>query len=159
MTTACHFCGEQWMPGVSENPVHSFSTALQEMEEQQHDRHIAGDERYLERKERLVNRRDRSKEELSACWIWARDIRIVQGACVRCVQRVQRRVAGNEEIRAMTDPLYSSVPQIAVDVIIGTGWHLEKQQTPYRGQHEPDDDHALREHRRVKQLANSQEVR
>src|SRR5439155_25733620 len=159
MTTARHFRGQQWVPGVSKNPVHSFSTRAQEMQQHQNNRRIANHKRYFERKNRLVNRCYRSEEELRARRIWTRYIRVVQRARFGRMQRVERRVDGNEDIGAIAEPLHAAIPKISVNVIIRTRRHPEKQNMPHRRQHEPHDDYALREYLRREELTNSKKVR
>src|SRR6266566_2575777 len=98
MTTARHFRCQQWVPGVSENPVHSFSTRAQEMQQHENNRRIANHKCDFERKNRLVNRCYRSEEELRARRIWTWYIRVVQRArfgriCVERNSRIARRYA------------------------------------------------------------------
>ena len=80
------------------------------MEQHEHNRHVAHRKRYLERKNRFVNRGYRSEEELSARRIRARHIRVVQRARFARMQRAERRVAGNEAIGAVAEPLHATIP-------------------------------------------------
>src|SRR5262249_11043189 len=158
MNTARH-SGHQRLAGVCENPVRSFSTGVQDMEQHEHNRHITHAQRYFECQNRFVNRGYRSKEELSARRIWARHIRVVQRARFARMQRAERRVAGNEAIGAVAEPLHAAVPQISMNVIIWTRWQPQEQTMPYCRQHERGEDHALGEYWREEELTNGQQVR
>jgi len=158
MAAARHVRGQEWMPGVGEDPVHALSAPVQEMEQHDDDRHIASYECKFERPDRLVNRGDRSEEELGACRIRTWDTRIVQRARLGRMQRVERGVAGDEDVRVIAEPLDAAVPEISMNVVVRPRRHPEKRKPPYRGQHEPDDDDALRESLSREELANSQEV-
>ncbi len=59
-----------------------------------------------------------AEEKLSARWIWARYIRVVQRAGLECVQRSERGVAGNDDIRVKAEPLHVAIPNISMNVII-----------------------------------------
>src|SRR5207245_11454711 len=95
MTTARHFRCQQWVPGVSENPVHSFSTRAQEMQQHENNRRIAKHKCDFERKNRPVNRCYRSEEELRARRIWNWYIRVAESARFGHRHRVKRRVAAS----------------------------------------------------------------
>src|SRR5260370_28279087 len=108
------------------------------MEQHENNRRIANHKCYFEHKNRLVNRRYRSEEELRARRIWTRYIWVVQRARFGRMQRVERRVAGNEDIGAIAEPLHAAIPTISLNVIIRTRRHPDKQHMPYTSQHEPD---------------------
>jgi hypothetical protein len=65
-----------------------------------------------------MNRCYGAEEKLSARWIWARQIRVVQRAGLGCVQRAERRIAGNDNIRVVAEPLHAAIPNVSVNIII-----------------------------------------
>ena len=98
--------------------MRSLPTATQDIEQNENDRQIANYKCYFQRKDRLMNRGYGAEEKLSARWIWARQIRVVQRAGLGCVQRGERRIAGNDKIRVIAEPLHAAIPNIAMNVII-----------------------------------------
>src|SRR5713226_239587 len=118
VATARHVRRQQRVPGVSQNPVRSSPTATQYIEQNENDRQIANYKCYFQRKDRLMNRCYGAKEKLSARWIWAGYIRVVQGASIACVQPAERRVAGNDDIRVIAEALHVAIPNISMNVII-----------------------------------------
>src|ERR1700674_3640849 len=119
MTAAGYLNRQQRVPGISQNPVRSFATTSQYIEQNENDRQIANYKCYFQRKDRLMNRGYGAEEKLGARWIWGRYIRVVQRAGFECVQRAERRVAGNDNIRVIAEPLHPAVPKISMNVIIG----------------------------------------
>src|SRR4029077_15490972 len=98
--------------------MRSLRTAMQYIEQNENDRQIANYKCYFQRKDGLMNRGYGAEEKLSARWIWARYIRIVQRAGFGCVQRAERRIAGNDHIRVIAKPLHAAIPKISMNVII-----------------------------------------
>ena len=88
------------------------------IEQNEDDREIANHKCYFQRKYRFMNRCYGAEEKLSARWIWARQIRVVQRAGLGCVQPGERRVAGNNNIRVIAEPLHAAIPNISMNVII-----------------------------------------
>ena len=118
VTAPRHFRRQQWVPGISQNPVLSLPATTQDIEQQKNNRQIANYKCYFQRKDRLVNRGYGAEEKLSARWIWARQIRMVQRTGLGCVQPGERRVAGNDNIRVIAEPLHAAIPNISMNVII-----------------------------------------
>src|SRR5208337_1320971 len=96
-------------------------TTTQDIKQNENDRQIAKYKRNLQSKDGLMNCRHRAKKKLSARWIWAREIRVVQCAGLPCVQPRHSRVAGNDNIRVIAEPLHAPIPKVSMNVIIGTG--------------------------------------
>ncbi len=67
-----------------------------------------------------MNRRYAAEEKLSACRIWARDLWVVQRAGFGCVQAGERRIAGNQNVRVVAEPLHAAIPNIAMNIVIQT---------------------------------------
>src|SRR6516225_9112278 len=63
---------QQWIPGISQNPVHSFPAATQDVEQHENNCEIAKHKCYFQRKGGLMNRGYCAKEKLSARGIWGR---------------------------------------------------------------------------------------
>src|SRR5260370_1669895 len=118
VTAACYLNREQWVPGIRQNPVRSLPTTTQHIQQNENNRQIANYKCYFHRKDRLMNCCYGAEEKLSARWIWARYIRIVQRAGFGCVQPAERRVAGNDNIRVIAEPLHAAIPNISMNVII-----------------------------------------
>src|SRR5215469_17007349 len=112
MTTARHLRCQQWVPGISENPVHPVAAGTQKIEQHDNNRQVANYKCHFERKNGLVNRGYSAEEKLSAGGIWARYIRVVQRAGFACMQRVERWLAGNEDIRVIAQSLHAAIPNI-----------------------------------------------
>jgi hypothetical protein len=84
---------------------------------------------------------------------------MVQVAGLGSVQAPDRRIAGNDSIRAIAEPLQAAIPNISVNVIIGAWLHPKKLKMPQSGQDKPKDDNAPRKPWRGEELADRQEVR
>src|ERR1700693_6600875 len=95
-----------------------LSATTQYVEQNENDRQIAKYKCEFQPKDRLMNRRDSAEEKLSSCWIWARYIRVVQCTGLGCLQPGERRIAGNNDIRVITEPLHAAIPKITMNVII-----------------------------------------
>ncbi|MDQ1387609.1 MAG: hypothetical protein QOF56_1063, partial [Acidobacteriaceae bacterium] len=93
-------------------------TSMQNIEQNENDRQIANYKCYFQRKDRLMNRSYGAEEKLSARWIWARYIRVVQRAGLGCVQPAEQRVAGNDNIRVIAEPLHAAIPNISMNIIV-----------------------------------------
>src|ERR1700678_1148367 len=72
VTAACHVGCQQWMPGISQNPVHFSSAATQDLEQNENNYQIAKYKRHFQRKKRLMNRGNGAEKHLRARRIWAR---------------------------------------------------------------------------------------
>src|ERR1700758_3047350 len=102
--------------------MRSLLTTRQDIEQNENEREIANHKCYFQRKDRLMNRCHGAEEKLSARWIWARYIRVVQRAGLRCVQPAERGVAGNDNIRVVAEPLHAAIPNVSMNVIIYPRW-------------------------------------
>src|SRR5579862_8147153 len=91
-----------------------------------------------------MDRRYRAKEKFRAGWIRARQLRMVQRTGFGRVQCGERRIVGNGKIWVVAEPLYATIPNKAVDVIIYTRLLPQKQNMPYASQCEPNNNDALR---------------
>src|SRR6202040_3938204 len=121
MATARHLNRQQWVPGISQNPVRSLPTTTQYIEQNENDREIANYKCYFQRKDRLMDPCYCAEEELSTSRIWAGYIWVVQRAGLGCVQPEERRVAGNDNIWVIAEVLYAAVPKISMNVIVYAG--------------------------------------
>src|ERR1700674_655995 len=162
MTAAGYLNRQQRVPGISQNPVRSFATTTQYIEQNENDRKVANYKCYFQRKDRLMNRGYGAEEKLSARWIWARYLRVIQRAGFGCVQRAESRVAGNDNIRVIAESLHAAIPNISMNVIIGARRHPKKCNAPHSSQDEPNDDNASGnasfKFGRSEKLADRQEV-
>ena len=52
------------------------------------------------------------------------------------------RIAGNDNIGVVAEPLQAAVPNIAMDIIIGARGQPKKFNVPHSSQDEPNDDNA-----------------
>jgi len=72
------------------------------------------------------------------------------------------RIAGSDKIGVVAEPLQAAIPNISMNIIIGSRGCPKKFNVPHRGQHEPDDDNApgntLFKSGRSEKLADRQEV-
>src|SRR6266853_2497409 len=106
--------------------MRSLSATTQDIEQNENDRQIANYKCYFQRKDRLMNRGYGAEEKLGARWIRARHIRVIQRAGFGCVQSDERRIAGNDNIRVIAEPLHAAIPNISTNVIIGARRHAKK---------------------------------
>src|SRR5262249_16527801 len=83
---------------------------------------------------------------------------MVQRASLGCVQLSDRRVAGNDNVRVVAEPLHAAIPNIAMNIIIGARRYQKKCTVPHRGQHEPDDRNAPGKTWRREELTDRQQV-
>jgi hypothetical protein len=58
------------------------------------------------------------------------------------VQPGERRIAGNDEIGVIAEPLQAAIPDISMDIIIGARWEPKKFNVPHRRQDEPNNNNA-----------------
>src|SRR5580704_4542698 len=147
------------MPGIGEYPVLRFAVATQHLQQEEDDRDVADDEGDLERKDRFVNRGDGAEEKLRAGGIGARDFRIIQAASLRGVQASERWIRRNDFVRVVAEPLHSSVPQISMNVVVRAGRGEQERTLPDGSQGETNQNDVSRIWRRVKKLADGEEVR
>jgi hypothetical protein len=70
------------------------------------------------------------------------------------MQRIGRRIAGNDEIWVVAKPLQVAIPDIAINILLGTGGNAKESNVPYRCQNEPNDDHSSRKPRHSEKLSN-----
>src|SRR5438270_1344587 len=115
---------------------------MQNIEQHENNCKLANHKCHFQREGGLVNRGYGAEEELSACRIRARYIRVVQVAGLGCVQPPDCRIARNDNIRVIAEPLHAAIPNISVNVIIGARGHPKKLKMPQSGQNKPDDDNA-----------------
>src|SRR5262249_44422335 len=118
MTAARYFRRQQWMPGISQNPVLTLTRSTQNIEQHKYNGKIANYKAYFKRESRLVNRRYSAKQQLRSRWIRARHLRIIQHARLRCVQAGKGRFVWYEDIRVIAEPLHATIPNIPVNVVI-----------------------------------------
>src|SRR6266849_598113 len=52
------------------------------------------------------------------------------------------RIVGNNKIGVVAEPLHAAIPNIAMDIIVGTRGHPKKFNVPHRSQDETDDHNA-----------------
>src|SRR6266699_6158546 len=78
------------------------------------------------------------------------------------MQPGERRVAGNDNIRVVAEPLQAPVPNISMNIIIGARGQPKKFNVPHSSEDEPNDDdapgNALFKSGRSEKLADRQEV-
>ena len=84
------------------------------------------------------------KKSCAPGWIRARKIRVVQVAGFRGMQPFNGRIAGNDNIGVVAEPLQAAVPNISMNIIIGARGQPKKFNVPHRSQDEPNDDDAPR---------------
>jgi hypothetical protein len=58
------------------------------------------------------------------------------------MQPLNGRIAGNDKIGVVAEPLQAAVPDISVNIFTGARGHTKKFNVPYSGQDEPNDDNA-----------------
>ena len=142
MTAARHFNGQQWVPGERQNQVRSLPGTTQDIEQHENNCELANYKCYFQRKGRLVNGGYGAEEKLRPRWIWARQIRVVQVAGFRGMQPLRGRIAGNDKIGVVAEPLQAAIPNISMNIIIGARGQPKKFNVPHSRQDEPNDDNA-----------------
>src|SRR5262249_43741153 len=80
-----------------------------------------------------------AKEKLCAGWIGAGEVGIVQPARLGGVEGCNRGIARNHKIRVVTEPLQTTVPYVAMNVVVGARGQPEKFNVPDCSQGDPDD--------------------
>jgi hypothetical protein len=58
------------------------------------------------------------------------------------MQRANGRIAGNDNIWVVAEPLQAAIPKIAMDVVVSACRQSKKFDVPHSSQDEPDDDNA-----------------
>jgi hypothetical protein len=58
------------------------------------------------------------------------------------MQRFDGRIAGDDKIGIVAEPLQAAIPNISMNVIIGARGLPKKFNVPHRGQDEPNDDNS-----------------
>jgi hypothetical protein len=58
------------------------------------------------------------------------------------MQPLNGRIAGNDKIGVVAEPLQASIPNISMDIIIGARGHPKKFNMPHSSQDEANDDNA-----------------
>jgi len=91
---------------------------MQDTEQKENNCQVANHECYSQRKDRLMNPCYGPEEKLSARWIRAGYIGVVQRAGLGCVQPAERRIVGNDNIGVIAEPLYAAIPNISTNIII-----------------------------------------
>src|SRR6267378_4266813 len=114
----------------------------EDIEQQENNCELANHKCYFECKGGLLNRGYCAEKKLRSCWIWARKIRVVQVAGFRSMQPLNGRIAGNDNIGVVAEPLQAAIPNIAMDIIIGARGQPKKCNVPHSSQDKPDDDNA-----------------
>ncbi len=114
----------------------------QDIEQHDNNRELANYKCDFQRKGGFLNRGNGAKKKLCSCWIWARQIRVVQVAGFRGMQALHGRIAGNDKIGVVAEPLQAAIPNVAMDIIIGTRGQPKKFNVPHSSQDEPDDNDA-----------------
>ncbi len=106
-----------------------------------------------------MNRRDGAEEELCSGRIRTGDLRVIQRAGFGGLQRGERGVVGNDNVRVIAEALNAAIPNVAVNVVIWPRGLQQERKMPHGRKHEPDDDYAAREFLREEELTNGKEVR
>jgi hypothetical protein len=76
----------------------------------------------------------------------------------RSVQPLNGRIAGNDKIGIVAEALQAAIPNIAVNIIIGSRRQTKKTNVPYSSQHKANDDYMPPKSWRSEQLADRTEV-
>ena len=58
------------------------------------------------------------------------------------MQPLDGRIAGNDKIGVVAEPLQAAIPNISMNIIIGARGQPKKFNVPHSSQDEPDDDNA-----------------
>ena len=58
------------------------------------------------------------------------------------MQALSGRIAGNDNIGVVAEPLQAAIPNVAMDIIIGARGEPKKFNVPHRSQDEPNGDNA-----------------
>ena len=76
------------------------------------------------------------------------------------MQPLNGRIAGNDKIGVIAEPLQSAIPNIAMNIVIivGARGHPKKCNVPYSSQDKPNDDNSPRKSWRSEKLTDRQEV-
>ena len=74
------------------------------------------------------------------------------------MQPLSGRIAGNDNIRVVAEPLQAAVPNISMNIIIGARGQPKKFNVPHSSQDEPEDDDAPRKSWRCEKLTDPEEV-
>ena len=74
------------------------------------------------------------------------------------MQPLNGRIAGNDKIGVVAEPLQAAIPNIAMNIIIGARGQPKKFNVPHSSQDEPNDDDAPRKSWRSEKLTDRQEV-
>src|SRR5262249_3631683 len=101
----------------------SQPAATQDVDQDEGNCQIAKHKNYFQCKCGLMNRGYNAEEELSAGGIGAREVRGGERTGLRWVEADERRVAGDNKGKVVAEPLHTTVPDIPMNVIIGTRWH------------------------------------
>src|SRR5690242_5125005 len=75
------------------------------------------------------------------------------------MQSLSGRIAGNDNIGVVAEPLQAAIPNIAMNIIIGARGLPKKFNVPHSSQDEPNDDNAPRKSWHGEKLTDRQEVR
>jgi hypothetical protein len=74
------------------------------------------------------------------------------------MQPLNGRIAGNDKIGVVAEPLQAAIPNIAMNIIIGARGHPKKCNVPHSSEDEPNDDNSPRKYWRSEKLTDRQEV-
>src|SRR4029077_10329927 len=119
--------------------VRSLSGATQDIEQYENNCELANYKCYFQCKGGLVNRGDCAEKKLRPRWIGARQIRVVQVAGFRSMQPLYGRIAGNDHVGVVTESLQPAIPNISMNIVIGSDRQPKKFNVPRSSQDEPDD--------------------
>src|SRR5260370_39357442 len=75
------------------------------------------------------------------------------------MQPLRGRIAGNDKVGVVAEPLQAAILNISMNVIIGARGHPKKLNVPHSSQDEPNDDNASGKSWRSEKLMDRQEVR
>jgi hypothetical protein len=70
------------------------------------------------------------------------------------VQRGERRIAGNDNIGIVAEPLQAAIPNVSVDIVIGARRSSKEFNVPHSSQDKPKDDNSPGKVRRSEELTD-----
>ncbi len=130
----------------------------QYIEQYENHRQIAKHECDFERQDGFVNRGHDAEEKLRARWIGTWQVRMVQRAGFGCLQTGESRIAGNDQIGVVAEPLHTAIPKIAMNIVVCAGWQAEKLDMPDGSENKPKNDDSSGKSGRSKKFADREQV-
>src|SRR6266478_858400 len=122
--------------------MRSLPATTQHIEQHENNRELANHKCNFESEGGLLNRGYCAEKKLRSCWIWAWQIRVVQVAGFRSMQPLSGRIAGNDNIGVVAEPLQAAITNISMNIIISARGHPKKFNVPHSSQDEPNDDNS-----------------